>query len=314
MVYNPGRSGNLLSVDDLRQFVVEEFEKISKEFNEQIAVDLRKVYREPERPRDGMIVSADGTSWNPGQGAGVYERVNGVWRRQAGLTDGDYGDVTVSGSGTVVTIDNNVVSLAKLVDIATARILGRITAGTGDPETLTGTQVTTLLDVFTSALKGLVPASGGGTTNFLRADGSFAVPPSGGVAPQSVVTASSGTTVTISSIPSWDILIFAIAALSHNGTGGANQTLTIETSTNNGSSWSTAVGITVGAQAAATSSSGLIALFSTSSGQVVGGNVGSQTANGITNSTGAVNAVRFSWSLGGSFDDANGTITPYVLT
>jgi hypothetical protein len=42
---------------------------------------------------------------------------------------------------------------------------------------LTATQATALLDVFTSALKGLVPASGGGTTTFLRADGTFAAVP-----------------------------------------------------------------------------------------------------------------------------------------
>jgi hypothetical protein len=39
---------------------------------------------------------------------------------------------------------------------------------------------TALLNAFTAALKGLVPASGGGTTNFLRADGVFAAPPGGG--------------------------------------------------------------------------------------------------------------------------------------
>jgi len=33
----------------------------------------------PARPRDGMIVYADGTSWNPGGGAGVYARVSGAW-------------------------------------------------------------------------------------------------------------------------------------------------------------------------------------------------------------------------------------------
>jgi hypothetical protein len=37
-----------------------------------------------------------------------------------------------------------------------------------------------MLDAFTSGAKGLVPASGGGTTNFLRADGTFAAPPGGG--------------------------------------------------------------------------------------------------------------------------------------
>ena len=84
------------------------------------------------------------------------------------------GDATGS---TALTIANNAVTLAKFQDIATSSFLGRITAATGDPEVLTGTQATTLLNVFTSSLKGLAPASGGGTTNFLRADGTFAAPP-----------------------------------------------------------------------------------------------------------------------------------------
>jgi len=69
---------------------------------------------------------------------------------------------------------------AKIQNVsATSRILGRITAGAGTMEELTGTQVTTLLDAFTSSLKGLAPASGGGTTNFLRADGTWAAPGAG---------------------------------------------------------------------------------------------------------------------------------------
>jgi Protein of unknown function (DUF2793)/Repeat of unknown function (DUF5907) len=62
---------------------------------------------------------------------------------------------------------------AKLANVATATLKGRATAGTGSPEDLTGTQATALLDTFTSAAKGLAPASGGGTTNFLRADGAW---------------------------------------------------------------------------------------------------------------------------------------------
>jgi len=69
---------------------------------------------------------------------------------------------------------------AKLADMATQTFKGRTTGGTGDPEDLTTAQATALLDLFTSGLKGLVPASGGGTTNFLRADGTFAAPPGGG--------------------------------------------------------------------------------------------------------------------------------------
>ena len=64
----------------------------------------------------------------------------------------------------------------ELQNVATARLLGRVTAAAGDVEELTGTQATTLLDVFTSALKGLVPASGGVATNFLNAAGGWTVP------------------------------------------------------------------------------------------------------------------------------------------
>lgn len=75
---------------------------------------------------------------------------------------------------------DNTIALTRLADIATARILGRDTAGSGAVEALTGTEATALLDVFTNLLKGLVPASGGGTANYLRADGAWAAPPGGG--------------------------------------------------------------------------------------------------------------------------------------
>jgi hypothetical protein len=99
------------------------------------------------------------------------------------------GDVTASqGSNTTVIandavttvkiLDNNVTN-AKLAQVATATFKGRVTAGTGDPEDLTGTQATALLDTFTSSLQGLVPASGGGTRNYARADGTWAAPAQG---------------------------------------------------------------------------------------------------------------------------------------
>lgn len=101
------------------------------------------------------------------------------------------GDVTGTGTGSfAATIANNAVTLAKIQDITTARIIGRVTAGSGDPEELTGTQATTLLDTFTSSLKGLAPASGGGTSNFLRADGTWAAAGGGGGATNLWVAAS----------------------------------------------------------------------------------------------------------------------------
>lgn len=89
------------------------------------------------------------------------------------------GDVTKAAAGTALTIANGVVTLAKMADIATASFIGRVTAATGVPEALTATQATSLLNTF-GALKGLVPANGGATTTFLRADGVFASPAGAG--------------------------------------------------------------------------------------------------------------------------------------
>lgn len=70
---------------------------------------------------------------------------------------------------------------AQLDDMAQATVKGRAAgAGTGSPQDLTQAQLTALVNPFTSGLSGAAPASGGGTTNFLRADGSWAAPGGGG--------------------------------------------------------------------------------------------------------------------------------------
>lgn len=68
------------------------------------------------------------------------------------------GDVTGS---TALTIANNVVTNAKLADMATARIKGRVTASTGDPEDLTAAQVKTLLAIAIADVTGLQTALDG---------------------------------------------------------------------------------------------------------------------------------------------------------
>jgi len=105
--------------------------------------------------------------------------------------DAHTGDVTGS---TALTIVNDAVDNVKAADMPANTVKVNATGALADPQdlavstntilgrlagaiaVLTGTQVTTLLDAFTSTLKGLVPPSGGGTTNFLRADGTFAAP------------------------------------------------------------------------------------------------------------------------------------------
>ncbi|WP_295070197.1 DUF2793 domain-containing protein [Tabrizicola sp.] len=99
--------------------------------------------------------AADGTLWlNTTTGevkvrsAGVTQVVGGA---SGGVSDGDKGDIIVSGSGAVWTIDPGAVTLGKLADLATSTILGRTTAGTGSPEALTATQVRTILNVANGA-------------------------------------------------------------------------------------------------------------------------------------------------------------------
>ena len=115
----------------------------------------------------------------------------------------------------------------KQLSMTTARLLGRVTAGSGIGEELTGTQVTALLDSFTAALKGLVPASGGGTANFLRADGSWSVPPnSGGTVTSVSVASANGVTGTSSggTTPALTIALGAITPTSVASTGAVSGT------------------------------------------------------------------------------------------
>lgn len=83
------------------------------------------------------------------QGAGA----NPVWAAAPGgggatLGDGDYGDITVTSSGTVMTIDNDVVTYAKMQNVsATQRVLGRNTSGAGDTEEIA---LSTILDWISS--------------------------------------------------------------------------------------------------------------------------------------------------------------------
>jgi len=53
-------------------------------------------------------------------------------------------------------------------------------SGTGIPEDVATPTLFAFFPTFTSDLPGLVPPSGGGTSNFLRADGAFAAPPASG--------------------------------------------------------------------------------------------------------------------------------------
>ena len=82
--------------------------------------------------------------------------------------------VTLSAS-----VDAGHITLARMANLAANSFIGNNTGSAAVPIAMTPTQATALLDNFTPAAKGLAPASGGGTTNFLRADGTWAVPAGG---------------------------------------------------------------------------------------------------------------------------------------
>lgn len=103
----------------------------------------------------------------------------------------------VAGVMQTANIADDAVTNAKAANMATARIKGRVTSGTGDPEDLTGTQATTLLDTFTASSKGLVPPGGAAAGTFLQFDGTWAVPP--GTGGGGTITSVSGTLGRISS-------------------------------------------------------------------------------------------------------------------
>lgn len=90
----------------------------------------------------------------------------------AGVVDGDKGDITVSASGATWTIDNDVVTFAKMQDVATAKLLGRATGGTGNIEEITlgtnlsytGTTLNAAGGGISDGDKGDITVSGGGAT------------------------------------------------------------------------------------------------------------------------------------------------------
>lgn len=192
-----------------------------------------------------------------------------------GVTDGDMGDVVVSGGGTVWTVDAGAISYAKMQNATTARLLGRASALAGVIEEITlGSNLS-----FTGTTLNAVP--GGATTNIQFNDGgvlsgnaNFTWAKTTRVLALGDGAVSSGVTIrpitrTVASGVGADLTIIAGSPLS-NATGG---TLFLKGAQGQGASQPGGSVIIDGGQSGTTGSGGVVTIT---------GGVGTATAGSVT--------------------------------
>jgi Head domain of trimeric autotransporter adhesin len=126
-------------------------------------------------------------------------------------TSGTVTSVDVSGGTTGLTTSGGPVTTSGVITLA-----GTLTVANGGTGNTSATAETARLLPFTSSLQGLVPASGGGTTNFLRADGTWAAAGAGTVTSVGLALPASIFTVTGSPVTGAGTLTGSLTAQNAN--------------------------------------------------------------------------------------------------
>lgn len=82
MSYSPSPPPQDLAL--LTEYVHRELTRIAEAFEvgEFRAIRLQELSVALSKPRDGDVVYADGASWNPGAGEGMYCREGGAWSKK----------------------------------------------------------------------------------------------------------------------------------------------------------------------------------------------------------------------------------------
>lgn len=77
MSYEPTHPGEEITTT----WLYEELGRISAEMNKPARMEYEVLSIEPEKPQEGTVAFADGSGWNPGAGAGLYEYRSGAWQK-----------------------------------------------------------------------------------------------------------------------------------------------------------------------------------------------------------------------------------------
>ena len=65
---------------DAPAWIVRELQRVSQAtYGAAPYIQMQVQHKPPEKVRDGFVVLADGSDWNPGAGAGIYARISGAW-------------------------------------------------------------------------------------------------------------------------------------------------------------------------------------------------------------------------------------------
>ncbi len=155
------------------------------------------------------VKRSNGTAWASVGGSG-------------GVSDGDKGDITVSSSGAVWTVDAKAITLAKMADVATGTVFYRKTALTGVPEVQTLATLKTDLGLTGTNSGDQTTISGNaGTATALATSRNFSIS-GGGITATAVGFNGSAAVVLSASVDAAHITLARMANLAANSIIGNN--------------------------------------------------------------------------------------------
>jgi len=77
MSFSPSNPPSALPL--IKVWIFDEFKRLASELQHPLNFSTQPIATEPAKPRNGMIVYADGVNFDPGGGEGFYGRVNDAW-------------------------------------------------------------------------------------------------------------------------------------------------------------------------------------------------------------------------------------------